>query len=461
MAESVAAAGVRSEADPRPVCVVVVEPDAAWRDVLDRATREPPLRVADGVPAEPARLASLAADAPVVWVATPALRGASSEALAGVFEAVWQANPCAEVVVRTSSDFCHEWVYEAAQARAGQVHVACPVRPSPAVLRWMLLAATCRWGERALAAGREEAVERVFGGEHPPLAHVARRFRDAIEMRRRAEVEERHAQKLEAVGRLAAGIAHEINTPMQFVGDGVDFLKEGFGDLNRMLEAWRSAALAHSDARQDAIARARDIEEEVDAELLGEDIEETFERIEEGVRRVADIVRAMREFAHPGADRFSPADINHILRNTATVARNEYKYVADLEMELGDIPPVECHAGDLGQVFLNLLVNAAHAIADRYGDSGQRGTIRICTAVSDGGVVVSIADDGCGIAPEVADRIFDPFFTTKEVGRGTGQGLAIARTIVVDRHGGRIEFDTKPGEGTTFHVWLPLEARRT
>jgi signal transduction histidine kinase len=167
-------------------------------------------------------------------------------------------------------------------------------------------------------------------------------------------------------------------------------------------------------------------------------------------------VRAMKAFSHPPTAEQAPVDLNAALGNTLIVAANEYKYVADVETDLGDLPTVVCNGGDINQVFLNLIVNAGHAIAERVGDSGERGTITVRTRVDGEHALVSIADTGCGIPDEIADRVFDPFFTTKEEGRGTGQGLAISRTIVTERHNGSLTLETERGRGTTFHVRLPI-----
>jgi two-component system NtrC family sensor kinase len=167
-------------------------------------------------------------------------------------------------------------------------------------------------------------------------------------------------------------------------------------------------------------------------------------------------VRAMRQFAHPSTER-TPIDINEGFRTTLIVARNEYKYVADIELDLGELPLVMANAGDLNQVFLNLIVNASHAIEARVRGTDQRGTITVRTRADDAGVLITVSDTGCGIPAEITGRVFDPFFTTKPVGRGTGQGLAIAHTIIVERHHGAINFEPNPGGGTTFRVLLPLD----
>jgi len=276
--------------------------------------------------------------------------------------------------------------------------------------------------------------------------------------RDRMELDLRLAQKLEAVGQLAAGIAHEINTPTQFVGDTVRFLGDAFGDLIDLLAAYEAllGAAERGPVPSALIAVVRAAEDRADLDYLRARVPGAVERADDGVQRVATIVRAMREFAHPPMAARAPVDVNAALRSTLVVATNEYKYVADVETELGELPPVMCDGGDMNQVFLNLVVNAAHAIVDANRGTARRGTIRVRTVAEGDHVRVSVSDTGTGIAPEVADRIYDPFFTTKDVGRGTGQGLAIARQIVVERHGGSIDFETQAGRGTTFHVRLPV-----
>jgi PAS domain S-box-containing protein len=269
------------------------------------------------------------------------------------------------------------------------------------------------------------------------------------EMRQRESIaiELRVAQKLESVGRLAAGVAHEINTPIQYVGDNVVFLQTAIDDLLRVVDA------LHKDP-----GAAAQVESEVDLEFLRLEAPKAVDRAHEGVERVAGIVRAMKEFAHPGTGARSSADLNQALQTTATVSRGEYKYVATVECQLGAIPPVICNLGEMNQVFLNLLVNAVHAI-EQAGRDVATGRIRIATEQVGDYVHIRITDNGCGIPAEHLDKIFDPFFTTKEVGKGTGQGLAIARSIVVDRHGGAIDVSSVVGEGTTITVSLPLSTR--
>jgi PAS domain S-box-containing protein len=289
----------------------------------------------------------------------------------------------------------------------------------------------------------------------PAVGGIVLNIRDVTE-RRRLESELRHAQKLESVGQLAAGIAHEINTPIQFVGDNVRFLKDAFGDFARLMDAYHQAE--GSPEPEAALARARELAAEVDSVFLVAEVPEAIDQTLEGVERVATIVRAMKAFAHPSSEKKALADLNEAVRNTLVVANNELKCAADVVTELGELPLVPCHPGDVNQVLLNLVVNAAHAVAARVGDSGERGTITVRTRHDGDEVVIEVADTGCGIPPEIAERVFEPFFTTKEVGKGTGQGLALAHSLVVDRHGGSIGFHSQPGAGATFAVRLPAPA---
>lgn len=279
-----------------------------------------------------------------------------------------------------------------------------------------------------------------------------------ITERKHLEVELRHAQKLEAVGSLAAGIAHEINTPIQFVGDNTRFLQEAFGSMQRLIGRYREMreAVCLQTVTPDLMESVKLAEETEEADYLREEVPAALTQTLDGVDRVATIVRAMKEFAHPSHAEKSAADLNKALLNTLIVARNEIKYVADVETDLGEVPSVVCNLGDINQVFLNLLVNAAHAIGDAVNGTGRRGLITVRTRQEEDRIAIEIRDTGGGIPENIRGRIFDPFFTTKEVGRGTGQGLAIARSIVVDKHGGSLSFETEVGRGTAFYVRLPV-----
>jgi PAS domain S-box-containing protein len=260
--------------------------------------------------------------------------------------------------------------------------------------------------------------------------------RDVSE-RARLEIELRQAQKLESIGRLAAGMAHEINTPLQFVGDNLRFLKNSIADMMRSTAA--TGGLPAADV--DVVLLAREIPLAIDESL-------------EGVLRVASIVRSMLDFAHPTGREQASADLNQALLSTLAVARGELQSVAVVTTDLGDLPPVQCYLGELNQMFLNLIVNAAHAVAD--GDPGRQGAVEIRSWRDGQEVVISVEDNGCGIPENIRTQVFDPFFTTKQVGRGSGQGLAVARSIIVDKHGGSIDFISVVGQGTTFVVRLPI-----
>jgi two-component system, NtrC family, sensor kinase len=274
------------------------------------------------------------------------------------------------------------------------------------------------------------------------------------------EIHLRQAQKLESIGQLAAGIAHEINTPMQYVGDNIRFLKDAFGELSQVISEFRAIAgrfCAGPEAQQAVAA----LEAEVQAADLDYLLEETPRALGEsldGVARVTKIVRAMKEFSHPGSDQKTAVDLNRAIESTVTVARNEWKYVADLQTDLDPVlPPVPCLPGDFNQVLLNLIINAAHAIADVVKDKpAEKGRITVSTRPDGDWVEVRVSDTGTGIPEAIRGRIFDPFFTTKSVGKGTGQGLPIARSVIVDKHGGTLTFDTALGHGTTFIIRLPL-----
>ncbi len=271
----------------------------------------------------------------------------------------------------------------------------------------------------------------------------------------------RQAQKLEAVGQLAAGIAHEINTPIQYIGDNINFLQTSFNDVVTVLDAYQY--YWHQQVQDGCIAPEIDrklsaIVQKADTEYLTEEMPRAIHQSLDGVRRVDKIVRAMKEFSHPGNNEKSTIDINKIIDNTITVCRNEWKYVAEMETSFApDLPMISCFQGDLSQVFLNLIVNAAHAIesdAAARTDS-KMGKISIITKKFDGGVSIQISDTGGGIPVTIQERIFDPFFTTKPVGKGTGQGLAIAYRTIVDKHQGTIFFASEVGQGTTFVIQLP------
>jgi signal transduction histidine kinase len=283
-----------------------------------------------------------------------------------------------------------------------------------------------------------------------------------MEDNKKMEIELRHAQKLEAVGALAAGIAHEINTPIQFVSDNTRFLRDAFRGMASVIEKYEKVCeeAAQGAPSPQSLHQAVAEREQADWEYVRQEIPKAIEQAEEGLGRVATIVRAMKDFSHVNHNTgMSAADLNQALQSTLIVARNELKYVADVDCDYGKLPPVVCNLGDLNQVFLNLLINAAHAIGDVVKQTGQKGRISVRTRLQGSWVELAVSDTGTGIPTEIRDKVFDPFFTTKEVGKGTGQGLAIARSIIVTRHGGTLTFDTELGCGTTFYVRLPVDGK--
>jgi signal transduction histidine kinase len=277
--------------------------------------------------------------------------------------------------------------------------------------------------------------------------------------RRQLEAELRHAQKLQAVGQLAAGIAHEINTPAQFVSDNIHFVRQSFDDLEALMTEYRRAleALISASGNQAIGQTVKQAEETADLAFLRENIPSALNMARDGITQISSIVRAMKEFAYADRGEKTLADIDHAIAATLTVARNEYKYVAEVETDFGNLSSVPCRVGEMNQVFLNLIINATHAIADVVKDTGAKGRIRIRTRQEDGYARIDIEDTGAGIPEAVRDRIFEPFFTTKEVGRGSGQGLALAMSIVEGKHGGKLTFTSEVGKGTTFTIRIPLK----
>ena len=294
-------------------------------------------------------------------------------------------------------------------------------------------------------------LEQVVDLRTRELQQVNAELANEIVQRDRVETELRLAHRLEAVGQLAAGVAHEINTPIQYVGDNVQFLTEATTDMFGLIDGIRHAVTASTSA--ELAATFDQLVAAIDLDYLRGEVPRACESAQHGTARIASIVGALKELSHPGGRDAQAADLNRALERALEVSAGSYRYVADLDKELGPLPMVVCHLSELGQVFLNLIVNAAHAMES---PDRKRGRLGVRTKVEGLDVVISISDTGCGIPDAIRDRSFDPFFTTKEVGRGTGQGLAIARSIVVERHGGSLSLDSAPGTGTTFHIRLPI-----
>lgn len=278
-----------------------------------------------------------------------------------------------------------------------------------------------------------------------------------ISLRKQMETQLFQSQKLESIGQLAAGIAHEINTPIQFVGDNVTFIQSEFPRLVELLTRYGQLTESLKSGTPN-LALAEQIDAligEIELDYLLEEIPRAVQQSLDGIQRVSHIVRSMKEFSHPAGKEKTLVDINRLIDSTATVSKNEWKYLADMDMQLDKaLPMVPCFPNDLSQVILNLIINAAHAIGDV--SETKKGKITVSTRIAENKVEIRIGDTGKGIPDAIRSRIFDPFFTTKEVGKGTGQGLAIAHSIVVGKHGGEISFESEIGKGTTFIILLPL-----
>ena len=277
--------------------------------------------------------------------------------------------------------------------------------------------------------------------------------------RQRLETQLRHAQKMKSVGQLAAGIAHEINTPIQFVGDNLRFLGNSFEGIERLLLLLDKEHQDSADhpLQGEGLEPKKQTEQDMDLDFVREEIPQAIEQSIVGIERVATIVQAMKEFSHPGNVSPTAVDVNGALKSAISVSQNEWKYVAEMRTDFDEsLPVISGYPGDLNQAFLNIIVNATHAIESRT--DLDRGEIAILTKTDQHCVVVEIADNGCGIPEEDLQKIFEPFYTTKEVGKGTGQGLSVVHSVIVDKHNGEIEVDSQPGRGTTLTVLLPLES---
>ncbi|MBM4092843.1 MAG: response regulator, partial [Planctomycetes bacterium] len=295
--------------------------------------------------------------------------------------------------------------------------------------------------KKEILAARVRSAVRVKQN-HDTLLQLNKQLREETAERERVQFELAQAKKLESIGHLAAGIAHEINTPTQYVGDNIRFLKDVFADMDTLLGRFDCLLQA---AKQDTLTDQllADVEaavREADVDFLAGEVPKAIGQSLEGIERVANIVRAMKEFSHPGNGHKQAIDLNRAIQSTLTVSRSEWKYVADLETDFAqDLPLVTCLPGDVNQAVLNLLVNAAQAIADVVGDGSRgKGTLTIRTRRDGDWAEIHIEDTGTGIPENIRDHVFNHFFTTKEVGKGTGQGLTIARSIVVEKHGGTL-----------------------
>lgn len=270
------------------------------------------------------------------------------------------------------------------------------------------------------------------------------------------ENELQRAQKLEALGTLASGVAHELNTPIQYIGDNVRFLQEAFSDIKDLIDLYKLAMEQGPDQLSQHLASINSKVEDIDLEFLLSESPQAIEQSLHGLQQAASIVKAIKNFSHPGDEILKPIDLNEAIATTLTVTRNQWKYVARVETDFDqNLPPLECRPEDINQILVNLIVNAA----DAFEEAGQttHGLITIRTRLEDNRVLIEINDDGPGIPKDILSKIFDPFFTTKDVGKGSGQGLAICYSIITQKYSGNIHCDSIEGKGTSFKIILPLK----
>jgi signal transduction histidine kinase len=313
-----------------------------------------------------------------------------------------------------------------------------------------------------LAMEQSLAMERVVSNKTAELLEQKAKLAKALDELRLTQAKLLQAQKLEAIGQLAAGIAHEVNTPAQYVTDNVSFLQRAFDKLLRLLDVHTNLAesVRAGDATPQAVDAVDTLRASIKLDYLKRQVPRAIEQSLEGLGQISAIVKAMKEFSHPSGAEKQPFDIHDIIESTSIVAKNEWKYVADLQLDFDwSLPPVLLLRNEFSQVMLNLIVNAAHAIAASLpAASADKGKIVVSTKAVGLNVEVRVSDNGGGIPEAIRSRVFEPFFTTKAVGKGTGQGLAIAYSVIVDKHGGSISFETEEGRGTSFIISLPLAA---
>jgi signal transduction histidine kinase len=362
-------------------------------------------------------------------------------------EHIWRLAPDTQAVFCTGAALDHREL----AARFGDTD-AILVVPKPFSRSELAQAAhtlASKWQLQRAVRARVDELEAAVGARTSQLEAANTRLAEQLAWRDRVEAEVRLSQRLEAIGQLASGIAHEINNPLQYVGDHLEFVTDSTADLLGLVGRVRDCVVDQGDAPGATAVRA--VFDSIDIPYMARELPGALEAIQGGIQRITSIVRAMKELAHPGTRDPRVADINRALDSALEISATAYRGVAELDKQLSPLPPVPCFIAELGQVFLNLIVNAAHAMEGRV-----RGKLVVKSWVDGKDVAISISDTGAGIPPEIQARIFDPFFTTKAVGRGTGQGLAIARSIVVEHHGGSLVFDSVTDCGTTFTIRIPV-----
>ena len=369
-------------------------------------------------------------------------------------EHLWRVDPKLQIVVCTAySDY--SWQEMAERLELGD-RLLILKKPFDNIEAYQLASAlTAKWQMARNAETRIINLEEAVAQRTADLTEANAALEAQIHERRLLESQLVQKQKLESVGQLAAGLAHEINTPVQFVSDSARFVADSFNTLVRLIAAYRAATVELPAAQRALLQQA---EHEADLDYVLERVPGALSRSTDGLAQIATIVRSMKDFARRDGAEMSELDLNLCIMSTLTIARAECTSVAELETDLHELPPMLGNAGELNQVILSIVVNAAQAIGVANAGTGRRGTISVRSWQDGDQVVVSIADTGPGVAPEIRHRIFDPFFTTKAVGHGTGQGLSIAYAVV-QKHGGTLAVESELGHGTTFFVHLPIDGR--
>lgn len=362
-------------------------------------------------------------------------------------ERIWALAPDTQALFCTGGPLD----YRDLQARFGDTDALLVVKKpfSQVELAQAAQALTTKWRLQREARAQVGELEAAVRARTEQLETANGKLADELAWRDRVETEMRVSQRLEAVGQLAAGIAHEINNPLQYVGDHLEFVTDATADLLGLIGRIHACLVHHGESP--VAIDARLVFDSIDIPYMRRELPGALDAIQGGIQRITSIVRAMKELSHPGTGDSRVADINRAIESALEICANSYRCVAQLEKHLAPLPPVTCFIAELGQVFLNLIINASQAM-----EGQTRGKLAVTSAVDGDHVEISISDTGGGIPLEIQQRIFDPFFTTKEIGRGTGQGLSIARAIIVDRHAGSLSFRSVAGLGTTFVIRIPI-----
>jgi PAS domain S-box-containing protein len=303
-------------------------------------------------------------------------------------------------------------------------------------------------------------------GSVPHIIAITRdvtKLKEDEKEKERLKIELSQSQKLQSIGTLAAGIAHEINSPLQFTNDNIDFIANSYKEIIKLVSTYKSLMMScHTDQdKENAKNTIAGLEKKINLEFLTSEMPEALDQTKDGIARIRKIVNAMKQYSNLNLEEKKAADINKTLENAQIITRNEWKYHAEIINQFDtELPFCECYEPELNQVFMNLIVNAAHATKDAVDQKLiEKGIITIKTSHEEGIIFVAVSDNGTGIPEKIRDKVYDPFFTTKDVGKGTGQGLSIAHKAIVDRHGGKIRFETEENKGTTFYIEIPTQNR--